>query len=169
MTKGFTLIELLVVIAVIAVLAVAVLSSINPIEQINKAKDTGSKSDASEVLNAMERYYATFSCYPWETTGTSPNKKCPTSYTYSQLSTAAVGSATGQSLLQELADKNEIKPQLQTRLASQTSYTLTNALAVTGDAGQLVHVCYLPSSKTFKAQANGDASGATGTTYVCVP
>ncbi len=163
------MIELLVVISVIAVLAVAVLSSINPIEQINKAKDTGSKSDASEVLNAMERYYATFNCYPWEATGTSPNKKCPAPYTYSQLGTVAIGSATGQSLLSELEDKSEIKPQLRARLAAQTSYTLTNALAVTGDAAQLAHVCYLPSSKTFKAQANGDASGAAGTTYVCVP
>mgnify|MGYP001580286562 FL=1 len=157
------------VISVIAVLAVAVLSSINPIEQINKAKDTGSKSDASEVLNAMERYYATFNCYPWEVTGTSPNKKCPASYTYGQLSTVAIGSATGLSVLQELVDKSEVKPQLQTRLAAQTSYTLTNALAVTGDAGQLVHVCFKPASKTFTAQANGDASGATGTIYVCVP
>lgn len=163
------MIELLVVISVIAVLAVAVLSSINPIEQINKAKDTGSKSDASEVLNAMERYYATFNCYPWEVTGVSPNKKCPASYTYAAQGTVAIGSATGLSILQELVDKSEIKPQLQTRLTAQADYTKVNALAVTGDSTQLVHVCFKASSKTFTAQANGDASGAVGTTYVCVP
>ena len=44
---GFTMIELLVVIAVIGVLAVAVLSSINPIEQINKGRDTRTRSDAA--------------------------------------------------------------------------------------------------------------------------
>lgn len=167
--KGFTLIELLVVIAVIAVLAVAVLSSINPIEQLNKAKDTGSKSDASEMLNGMERYFATFGCYPWEATGTSPNKRCPTPYNYSQLATMAIGSAAGQSLMQELVDKSEIKIQLLTRLSTQTALASTNVLAVTSDTNQLVHLCFIPASKTFLAQATGDVAGGTGTTHVCVP
>jgi len=166
--KGFTLIELLVVISVIAVLAVAVLSSINPVEQINKAKDTASKSDAAEVLNAMERYYATFGCYPWEATGTSPNKKCPSPYTYSSQAATVIGSLN-TSVLQELTDKNEIKSQLQTRLVLQTNASLKNQLILTGDANQLIHLCFLPSSKTFLAQANGVADGTVGATHVCVP
>src|SRR3989344_9674224 len=89
MKKGFTLIELLVVISVIAVLAVAVLSSINPVEQINKAKDTASKSDAAEILNAMERYYATFGCYPWEVDAAGA---CPKPYVYAAQASTAVGS-----------------------------------------------------------------------------
>lgn len=166
--KGFTLIELLVVISVIAVLAVAVLSSINPIEQINKAKDTGSKSDAAEILNAMERYYATFGCYPWEATGTSPNKKCPVPYTYAAQATTVIGTLNA-SVLQELVDKLEIKSQLQTRLVLQTNAALKNQLILTGDAGQLIHVCFLPSSKTYLQQANGINNGTAGTTHVCVP
>lgn len=167
--KGFTLIELLVVISVIAVLAVAVLSSINPVEQINKAKDTASKSDAAEILNAVERYYATFGCYPWEATnGSSPNKKCTTPYVYAVQAATVIGSLNA-SVLQELADKNEIKTQLQTRLIAQTDASKKNQLILTGDASQLVHVCFLPSSKTFLAQANGIADGTTGTTHVCVP
>lgn len=62
---GFTMIELLVVIAVIGVLAVAVLSSINPIEQINKGRDTGHRSDAAQLINAIDRYYAIHEIYPW--------------------------------------------------------------------------------------------------------
>ncbi|KKU82593.1 MAG: hypothetical protein UY10_C0029G0005 [Microgenomates group bacterium GW2011_GWA2_47_8] len=62
---GFTMIELLVVIAVIGVLAVAVLSSINPIEQINKGRDTGHRSDAAQLINAVDRYYAIHEIYPW--------------------------------------------------------------------------------------------------------
>ncbi len=57
--KGFTLVEMLIVIAVIGVLAVAVLSAINPVEQMRKARDTRRKSNAAELLNAIERYYAT--------------------------------------------------------------------------------------------------------------
>lgn len=167
--KGFTLIELLVVISVIAVLAVAVLSSINPVEQINKAKDTASKSDAAEVLNAVERYYATFGCYPWEATnGASPNKKCTIPYVYAAQASTVIGTLDA-TVLQELVDKSEIKTQLQTRLVLQTNAGLKNQLILTGDANQLVHLCFLPSSKTFLAQANGVADGTVGTTHVCVP
>ncbi|HYD34562.1 MAG TPA: type II secretion system protein [Vitreimonas sp.] len=65
---GFTMIELLVVIAVIGVLAVAVLSSINPIEQINKGRDTRTRSDAAQLINAVDRYYAIHEVYPWNST-----------------------------------------------------------------------------------------------------
>lgn len=62
---GFTMIELLVVISVIGVLAVAVLSSINPIEQINKGRDTRTRSDAAQLINAVDRYFAIHETYPW--------------------------------------------------------------------------------------------------------
>lgn len=62
---GFTMIELLVVIAVIGVLSVAVLSSINPIEQINKGRDTRSRSDAAQLISAVDRYFAIHEEYPW--------------------------------------------------------------------------------------------------------
>ena len=154
-------------ISVIAVLAVAILSAINPVEQINKAKDTASKSDAAEVLNAMERYFATFGCYPWEATGIAPNKKCPSPYTYATQASIVVGSLP--TVFQELVDKSEIKTQLQTRVLGQTNAAAKNNLILTSDADQLAHVCFLPSSKTFMAQANGIANGTTGTTHVCVP
>lgn len=161
--KGFTLIELLVVISVIAVLAVAVLSSINPVEQINKAKDTASKSDAAEILNSMERYYATFGCYPWEVVAS----KCPVPYVYATQASTAVGSLAA--VFTELVAKSEIKAQLQSRVLTQTNAGAKNNLIMTGDASQLVHVCFLPSSKTFLGQANGIADGTAGATHVCVP
>lgn len=74
--RGFTLVELLIVIALIAILSVAVLATINPIEQTNKARDAQFKNDAAEVLNALERYYASTQQYPWnsdtEFTGVAP-------------------------------------------------------------------------------------------------
>lgn len=62
---GFTMIELLIVIAILGILAVAVLSAINPIEQINRGRDTGSRSDAEQLLSAIERFYAMTGYYPW--------------------------------------------------------------------------------------------------------
>ena len=67
--KGFTLIELLIVITLLGILAVAVLSAINPIEQINRSRDTSSKSDAEQLINAIDRYYASKGYYPWTSGG----------------------------------------------------------------------------------------------------
>jgi len=69
---GFTMIELLIVIAVLGVLAVAVLSAINPIEQINRGRDTGSRSDSEQLLSAIDRYYTTQELYPWQTKAGAP-------------------------------------------------------------------------------------------------
>jgi prepilin-type N-terminal cleavage/methylation domain-containing protein len=63
--RGFTLIELLIVITLLGILAVAVLSAINPIEQINRSRDTATRSDAEQLISAIERYYATRGYYPW--------------------------------------------------------------------------------------------------------
>ena len=63
--SGFTLIELLVVITLIGILAVAVLSALNPIEQINKARDAGKRADASQLLTALDRYFASNEEFPW--------------------------------------------------------------------------------------------------------
>jgi len=146
--KGFTLIELLIVIVILGILAVAVLSAINPVEQIRKATDSGKKSDAAELLNAYERYYTTFQKYPWEILGQTAPSASP-----ANSASAAVG---------ELATKNEVKAEFQNRK------NLPNLL-VTLDASNLVHVCFVPESASFKAQANKDASGGTGTTHICVP
>ncbi len=42
------------------------MATINPIEQSNKARDSRVQNDAAEVMNAMERYYASVQKYPWE-------------------------------------------------------------------------------------------------------
>lgn len=64
---AFTMIELLIVIAILGILAVAVLAAINPIEQINRGRDTGSRSDAEQLLSAIDRFYAYRGYYPWVT------------------------------------------------------------------------------------------------------
>ncbi len=71
LSKGFTLVELLIVIALLGVIATIVIAAINPIEQANRAADAGMKADASQMVSAIERYYASHNDYPWnECTGT---------------------------------------------------------------------------------------------------
>lgn len=120
--KGFTLIEMLIVIAVIGVLAVAVLSAINPVEQMRKARDTRRRSNAAELLNALERYYATNEEYPsgYPTTAGS----CP-------------GTQVTTTMAQTLVDEGELKAEFVTRVG-----TTGNELYVYLDTDDLMHTCY---------------------------
>jgi len=62
--------ELLIVIALLGVIATIVIAAINPIEQANRASDAGMKADASQLVSAIQRYYATHSTFPWNDGGT---------------------------------------------------------------------------------------------------
>lgn len=156
--KGFTLIELLIVIVIIGLLAAVVIAAINPVETRNRAVDTGKKSDASEIYNAIERYYATKGTYPWTT--------APTNGT-------AIGNASG-GIIDTLITANELKNEFSNRSSLTTLLFYYNGVA-TGQGG--VRICYVPASKAFQDvawYASGSTYPATrGTpasgTMVCVP
>jgi len=141
--RGFTLIELLIVIVILGILLMAILSAINPLEQIRKATDSGKRADSVKLLNALERYYTTFQKYPWTT---APNGTL----------------VDGATWLAELVSKAEVKVEFTTRKNLASLYA-------TQDAQSLVHVCFVPESASFKALANKDVKGGTGTTHICIP
>lgn len=186
--KGFTLIELLVVIAIIGILAVAVLSAINPLEQINKGRDTQKNSDASQLLGAIERFYANSnpSAYPWNTdaTGFSAATNDPTeAYVFD--------STTGTpnwNWIVNLSSTQEIKDAFAARLQSSKDFIV---LRVAG-SGASTYVCYYPVSNTGRKSADtycknnasamtafggnnpcatvdGSAPTTPGTNPICVP
>lgn len=148
--SGFTLIELLIVITIIGVLVVGILAAINPVEQVRRAQDQGTESDASELLKALDRYYTAFFEYPWE--GATP---------------ACSGGAPYFTLVQtcwlnELKTRGEIKDVF----VSRTSWS---KIRVT-QSGTVIHACFSPTSSTFKKQANDagyDQYGNTGCTTNC--
>lgn len=153
--RGFTMIELLIVIAVLGVLAVAVLSAINPIEQINRGRDTGSRSDAEQLLSAIDRYNTSQQVWPWQdlaadedalvwtrvtaTTPTSPLCPVLSNLRYDDADVACPGS-------------DEVKVSFNNRIVGEKYNALY--LEYGGAAGDSVHVCFSPQSRSFSLEAD---------------
>jgi len=154
---GFTMIELLIVIAVLGILAVAVLSAINPIEQINRGRDTGSRSDAEQLLSASDRYYAGKGFYPWANAEDSLNVE--TSVQAGTPVLIPIDSATvtpGQDDVQFLTVLSaggaaEIKASFVSRITSATY----NDLSIYNDgiSGSSTYICFTPKSSSFREEA----------------
>lgn len=184
--KGFTLIELLIVVALIGILAVALLSAINPVEQGRKARDAGRKSDAAELLNAYERYNATFGCYPWNS-GSAQTVTCGTTIRSAAVNADFTTVTADGRLLPSLGGTNysgEIKPQFATR-ASIADTDVRKRLWISETADGRVSVCFEPESQTGRTGGMGKLQNNTNTAtttitcgigsyptadcYVCVP
>ena len=149
MKKGFTLIELLIVIAVLGILAVAVLSAINPIEQINRSRDTGSRSDAEQLLGAIDRFYASQGYYPWKISSTNPVSDA-TVWAVVDDSTWSDGTTAVITKLAE-AGTGELKASFTTRITGTSYNTLSKYNS--GDPGSSTYVCFLPKSSSFQTEA----------------
>jgi prepilin-type N-terminal cleavage/methylation domain-containing protein len=187
---GFTMIELLVVIAVIGVLAVAVLSSINPIEQINKGRDTRTRSDAAQLINAVDRYYAIHEKYPWNVTSVTYASSLTDDGDEVDAFTHTSGSNDDIDWIDLLVETGEVKEGFTNRLKND------DTISVFKDTGanETMYACFLPTSLAFKQEAmdncvdgttppNGvDGAGIdpceanpvsgstlTGINYICLP
>lgn len=152
---GFTMIELLVVIAVIGVLAVAVLSSINPVEQINKGRDTRTRSDAAQLINAVDRYYAIHEVYPWNTTTadyTSPIEDLPDEeFVFNAIDGTGdtnVG-AEGFAWVDELVTTAEVKEGFRNRLINDAALVIFKE----AQTNATMYSCFIPTSQAFKREA----------------
>lgn len=160
-SAGFTMIELLVVIAVIGVLAVAVLSSINPIEQINKGRDTRTRSDAAQLINATDRFFAVHEIYPWnDATYNTPALSADEVYTVLLPNgTNCAAEANGMCLIQStstwldgLSDTAEVKPgyinRIRGMVAPSQLYVYKAAVA-----NATMYVCFQPTSLAIQTEA----------------
>jgi prepilin-type N-terminal cleavage/methylation domain-containing protein len=146
---GFTMIELLIVIAVLGILAVAVLAAINPIEQINRGRDTGSRSDAEQLLSAIDRFYASQGYYPWQTGATDTDAEA-LAWTAAQ----DVADADTEAMLEKLSEGGtaEIKESFVSRITDDTYNTLQ--IYNRGTQGDSTYVCFAPKSGAFTEEAN---------------
>lgn len=158
---GFTLIELLIVIAVLGILAVAVLSAINPIEQINRSRDTGSRSDAEQLLGAVDRYYASQGYYPWKISSTNPVSDA-TAWAVVDGTTWTDGTTAVLTKLAE-AGTGELKASFTNRITGASYNTLWKYNR--GTAGDSSYVCFLPKSSSFQTEAGTRCGAALAADY----
>lgn len=155
--RGFTLIELLIVIAVLGILAVAVLSAINPIEQINRSRDTGSRSDSEQLISAIDRFYANSGgYYPWKVNSTTPVSDA-TVWAVVDNSNWTDGTTT---VLNKLAEEGtgELKSSFTNRIVAPKYNTLYKYNS--GDPGASTYICFLAKSASFQTEA-GNRCGLT--------
>jgi len=164
--KGFTMIELLIVIAVLGILAIAVLAAINPIEQINRGRDTGSRSDAEQLLSAIDRYNASQMLWPWQDASTDDNfvDWVPVSATE-----PAGGSCT---MLLNLAKDptntacpgtDEVKASFVNRITDPAYNSLY--IEYGGGPGDSVYVCFNPQSGSFAKETDTRCAGTLPTDF----
>ena len=129
-SKGFTLVELLVVIGVLGILALGLLATIDPLEQFKKGADANTRQSAIELVNALNRYYAVNSAYPWgvqpQCIGGIPNGAI--------LNTMSI-------CVTYLINAGELK----STFSEQTK--IMASLSVTSPLGEGVTVCFNPDSK----------------------
>lgn len=151
------MVELLIVIAVLGILAVAVLSAINPIEQINRSYDTGSRSDAEQLISAVDRYYTTKSYYPWQS---GANDTTNNSINFVNTKTLW-NTTTVEPVLNNLSGSTgELKDAYISKIVGDTYRTLY--IYNGGAQGNSTYVCFDPRSSAFKDSAKKRCEGTEG-------
>lgn len=149
--RGFTLIELLVVITLISILAVAVLATINPVEQRRKAIDSGAVNTAGELATALDRYFATNGCYPWDSDS-------PTRINCNNAPAGASELTYDNAHIGLLLVAGEVKQNLDDRVKTGATAPY-DSFRFNKGSDESPHVCFSPTSKAYKAIA--DRSGMT--------
>jgi len=159
--KGFTLVELLIVIALLGILAAAVLAAINPLEQANRASDARMRSDASQLLAAVDRYFVAQDEFPWITE--TPTLTPDSNLTFTSASDATVGVVGTGGSAGYLITANELKTEFTKRSFADTTKCLANStggdtdcLYVGKDTGasSSVYACWLPKSNSERKKTD---------------
>jgi prepilin-type N-terminal cleavage/methylation domain-containing protein len=180
---GFTLVELLIVIALLAIIALIVIAAINPIEQANRARDTGMKSDASQLLSAVDRYFASKEEFPWVTVDNNAGGTMTNDEAFGFMTADAIevglclidpckGVANNQGLL---ISGQELKPEFLNRRFIDAANISDNLFIGKADQDQSVYICYIPAAQSNRQKSCEDDTifqlDATGgrTPYNCDP
>lgn len=175
---GFTLVELLIVIGLLGAVALIVIAAINPIEQANRVRDTRFKSDGSQLISAIDRYFAARQEFPWVTAGEAADNDA--SYGFVSAGTQGVGiCGTDCTTDGVLITNDELKPEFRNRdfIKAHSGTDDSKKLFIGKEAGasQSVYACYIPAAKSTrqKAVAEGKVytisttNGTRSTTTAC--
>ena len=159
--KGFTLIELLVVIGILGILAAGLLATIDPLEQFRKGSDSNETTTSLELVNALTRYYAIHSTFPWDTVADGGSAcgsgvPAPGSWTTGyQVSLVGANSAFNSGTvgcLDELVKEGELKNSFPTQYGILNKLWVVDTTA-SNSTSKSVTVCFHPDSKSEQAKA----------------
>ncbi|MEK7182971.1 MAG: type II secretion system protein [Patescibacteria group bacterium] len=155
--KGFTLVELLIVIALLAILATAVLAAINPLEQANRARDTRMRSDASQLLGALDRYFVSQEEFTWVTSGDVAANDA--AYGFISAKDDGVGlcsTASGCNADGSLITSLELKTEFRNRdfiKAADSAWADLLYLGKAAGGSSSIYACWVPRSTSERAKA----------------
>ena len=164
---GFTMFEFLVVISVIAILAVAIITVINPVEQRRKLHDDTAVNLSKELNNALDRYYLSYSCYPWEGSALGLCDQ--------DVDAAGLLAIDPSVNLKYLLVMEEVKSNFIERL-TDLDYPTVQSIVVNETPGNNHSVCFDPESKSMNAKAAGEFTAgmqscpaSSDDCYLCIP
>lgn len=157
LVRGFTLVELLIVIGLLGAIALIVIAAINPIEQANKARDARFRADASQLLSAIERYYASNSQFPWAVGCQGAGCSDPSlAFTFTLPSDPLVGlcATSACSAGGTLVTSDELKTEFLSRdWAHATVSTSSIMIGKAAGSSSSVYACFVPLAKASKDAA----------------
>jgi len=160
--SGFTLVELLIVISLLGIIATIVIATINPIEQANRARDTRFKADGSQLISAIDRYFAAHSEFPCVTSGDAADNDA--AFGFASAGDSAVGicsasgcTGTGSTYDGLLITTDELKSEFRARdfIQNTNSTDKSKKLFIGKESGTSasVYACFIPASKSERAKA----------------
>ncbi len=186
---GFTMIELLIVISILGILAVMVLAAINPVEQINRGRDTATRSDAEQLLGAIERYNAFNNYFPWMTNGNDTTTSVAMRLVNASWEEDAgncsvlgrLGTLLPGDVVASCVGTQELKDAFITRVDDNGGNVAGGVTPTArglyvyyeGSPGDNAYVCFSPQSNAFSNEASTRCAGTlpddlAGVTGVCV-
>lgn len=151
------MVELLIVIGLLGAIALIVIAAINPIEQANRARDTRFKSDAGQLISAIDRYFAANSRFPWMTV--TPTYSTEDEFGFVTSSSQEVGLCGATCAVNGvLITTNELKTEFRNRDFVQdggAGATLDEQILIGKEQGSSASVygCFVPLANSTKQVA----------------